>query len=955
MKYLILCLLSITLYQNTAAQINCQKADLHKEKSKKSLEKGDFLPSEKYFDLAKSGYETCDDLLGWLKLYKEIGNIYSDQYHNYEKAIGLYDYAIENPFRTPTLTDEKKEIAWLYFWKGYASKEQNKQHAAIKDFEKGIDIYLEGNNGIEDYNIARYFYSQLGNAYDRIGDCDKAAYYHDRRRGILLRLQEWSVAAGAYYDLAIGYMKNEEYGKAIDSLLAGLKLPNLDPEREYNLLNDLGLAYILDGQFKEGIEATKACEEVVYRNYSPEDHIYFEVDINDNYARYYQGIQKFDDANYYRDLALTQLTAVDPNNKRQYLVMIVSKANLYLEWSKPIEALGYYQTALKSLIVDIDPDPYALPISSQLYADPMLIDLLEGKAKAFLMLYRTKSDPSFFEKHLSAQDLIKEVESLLLQLYFLEGSKLCALKKLRNTKEELLEQLFEELPGNTAYRLEERMFNISERSRATLLLEGTRLGDLITEDIVDDKLRVKYEFLSLRIIDCTNQIIKSTGNNSNQKDSLEAILLNLRRERSAILNQIKDLLPVVYQEDPINLVENISSSLGKDQSFVEFFLGQEFLYLFIITSESSKVHIKRVPWSEEWSQKVASISAAIKASNQEDEFYVNPALELHSHLFDSIYAVTNDKRLILIPDAELWSIPFNALLTEPIKESIYTRYKEYPYLIRKKSLSFGFSGRMYLQMDRKVKRKNKLNLLGIAPSYFNGSSKRSNPQTASRKDLVDLKYNNEEVLEILDLFNGSLSNSDTATKSQFLKLYPIFNIFHFAVHAVPNYENLMNGYLAFSNIPDNSKGEFELYAHEISNLRFNDGLVVLSACETGVGKFSRGEGVNSIARAFAMGGAASIISSKWLVNDESTKKLMVLLYKELEKGKNLDLALQNAQLKYLKTVNNQTSARPFFWAAFSVIGDSDPVSYDLWDQIKWLVLAVTLALLIVLIIKKMKG
>ena len=100
----------------------------------------------------------------------------------------------------------------------------------------------------------------------------------------------------------------------------------------------------------------------------------------------------------------------------------------------------------------------------------------------------------------------------------------------------------------------------------------------------------------------------------------------------------------------------------------------------------------------------------------------------------------------------------------------------------------------------------------------------------------------------------------------------------------------------------------------------NADLVVLSACETGIGEQQRGEGVLSLARAFAFAGAKSIVASLWSVNDQSTMQIMDNFYKEIKAGKPKNIALANAKRSYLLQ-NPGLGAHPFFWAGFVALGD----------------------------------
>jgi CHAT domain-containing protein len=99
-------------------------------------------------------------------------------------------------------------------------------------------------------------------------------------------------------------------------------------------------------------------------------------------------------------------------------------------------------------------------------------------------------------------------------------------------------------------------------------------------------------------------------------------------------------------------------------------------------------------------------------------------------------------------------------------------------------------------------------------------------------------------------------------------------------------------------------------------------LVVISACDTGLGEIQQGEGVNGLRRAVMLAGAETQVVSLWKVNDEATKLLMVDYYGRLYKGEGRSGALHSVQLKMME---NPMYQHPFFWAAFIPIGDWKPL------------------------------
>ena len=125
--------------------------------------------------------------------------------------------------------------------------------------------------------------------------------------------------------------------------------------------------------------------------------------------------------------------------------------------------------------------------------------------------------------------------------------------------------------------------------------------------------------------------------------------------------------------------------------------------------------------------------------------------------------------------------------------------------------------------------------------------------------------------------------------------------------------------LSFSLI-GNKTGDGFLRTDEIFNLGLGSPLVMLSACETGLGKEKRGEGVIGLTRAFMYAGAPTVGVSLWSVSDNSTAELMTDFYKRLMTGQGMPpgAAMREAQVAM---INGKKYSRPFYWAPFVLNGD----------------------------------
>ncbi|MEO6725408.1 MAG: CHAT domain-containing protein, partial [Blastocatellia bacterium] len=147
-----------------------------------------------------------------------------------------------------------------------------------------------------------------------------------------------------------------------------------------------------------------------------------------------------------------------------------------------------------------------------------------------------------------------------------------------------------------------------------------------------------------------------------------------------------------------------------------------------------------------------------------------------------------------------------------------------------------------------------------------------------------------------------------------------YRIVHFATHGLLNSEHPELSGLVLSLVDAAGKPQDGfLRLHEIYNLKLNADLVVLSACQTGLGKQVKGEGLVGLTRGFMYAGAPRVVASLWQVNDLATAELMKHFYRALLKeGQRPAAALRAAQLELRK---EKRWAAPYFWAAFVLQGE----------------------------------
>ena len=121
-------------------------------------------------------------------------------------------------------------------------------------------------------------------------------------------------------------------------------------------------------------------------------------------------------------------------------------------------------------------------------------------------------------------------------------------------------------------------------------------------------------------------------------------------------------------------------------------------------------------------------------------------------------------------------------------------------------------------------------------------------------------------------------------------------------------------------------------------------MVVLSACETGLGELEASEGIISLGRAFTYAGAKSIITTLWSVNDQATSELMISFYQYLDQGMSKDEALRQSKLDYLDS-HDERFSHPYYWAAPIAIGDMESIELNSGGMGWWWMAALFLLLL----------
>jgi CHAT domain-containing protein len=324
-------------------------------------------------------------------------------------------------------------------------------------------------------------------------------------------------------------------------------------------------------------------------------------------------------------------------------------------------------------------------------------------------------------------------------------------------------------------------------------------------------------------------------------------------------------------------------------------------------------------------------------------------------------ALIGDKRLLVVADGALNYVPFEAL----VKTGGGTDYSALPYLIKTNEIAYAPSASVLAAVRQQGGSKPAgRNLLLVADPVFNSNDSRARigatpPAAASTAQGTDAAARGLGLVSAVEDVDSQGANASAgsaqglplvrlsgtrAEAEQIAKLAKTtgaqadvwldlnasednigtrdmtkYRVIHIATHGLLNAERPQFTGLVLSLV-GNKKEDGFLRTDEVFNLKLGSPLVILSACETGLGKEKRGEGVIGLTRAFMYAGAPTVGVSLWSVADRSTAELMTNFYKRLLTGQGASPAnaLRAAQTDMIA---GKKYSAPFYWSPFILVGE----------------------------------
>lgn len=571
-------------------------------------------------------------------------------------------------------------------------------------------------------------------------------------------------------------------------------------------------------------------------------------------------------------------------NASDSLLNFIQIANIYVLKYKFDSAQYFYQQAYnviqkgmnETLLLKYN---FQFPNFNQLQN---LSDLITSKGDAFLKQFYFTKKEAYLKK---ALEVYKKNDLFLAKIKTEQQLQFNANLVWRGTARNLYEHAIEACYNNNNI---EDAFYFFEKSRSILLNDQINEQKWMEDADVEKQSILKKEIAVLE---------KKLSGLSNLSDAYLAYQnkLNIANDKLAqTINKLKNKNSIYYQNylnETFITLQQLKQTILKDtKTLIEIFTGDSSVYILRVANDQQSL-TKIDPAMYE--SVVSTYNLLLTSPGDLNKNYKN-FIQISHRLFLLLFGTNPGLKtnLIISPDGK--GFPFEALVTtENLQQPAYLLYKtatSYTYSI--KYLTNIFAGN------------TNNNFVGFAPVNY------------TRHRLPNLYGSEKSLKEINKYFSeGDNFLNEAATKNNFLKNFPAYNIVQLYTHAADSSSN-GDPIIYFS---DSSLLLSELYTDRKPVTH----LVVLSACETANGKLYQGEGIFSFNRGFAALGIPAAISNLWPVDNESTYKIIELFYKYSASGLPTDIALQQAKIAFINTVSLKEKSLPYYWAGAILTGKAE--------------------------------
>jgi len=800
-------------------------------------------------------------------------------------------------------------------------------------------------------------YNNIGNIHEKKGDYDQALEYHNHalsiRRQALGENHPW--LGDSYFNIGVVYEAKNDYEQAISNHTKSLNLRQKAFGEKHDAIarsySNLGNIHNRKGDYAQALiflSQALAINLALLGERHPNLVLNY-VQLGLTSAG--QGNQA--EAMAYLKKALDRALQIHGDKHPEVGFVYLELGELYRKQHNLTKALNYYQKSIIALVPDFyDTSAYANPTLQNFRPQRDLLEALRSKAETLRRLYWEKTPaPQDLETALSTYGVAAELVDKTRWIYKAEGSKLFLAQIAYPTYSKALQTALELYTLTHEASYQHQAFSFAEKGKVAVLNEAlqeirarqfTGLPDSLLEK--ERNLRIDLAFYETEI---QKEKEKKDGRDSLKVGDFENRYFRRKYQYEQLVESLERDHPRYYElkyRPQSTEMAALQKALAPNSALLEYFVGDSAIYIFAVSPNAFDV--KAVAKDTSFDRLVTDFLRSIKKLEKAE--FVKTSHSLYETLITPIRTqIIAARKLIIIPDGALSYVPFEALIAgnAPKVSHAEIDFTRLDYLIRRYEISYHYSATLYQKavadQASVASRQRDGSFLGFAPvfsdSVKNGyilasaadSSALAPLYTSLRSVMVggkrfsELKYSEEELAGIIKLFEKKSKAGigyfhRQASEENFKQALGNHNFVHLATHGILEEDNPRLSGLIFSQPADSGRVEDGiLYAGEMFNLATNADLVVLSSCESGLGKLVKGEGLMALTRGFIYAGAPNVIVSLWKVYDKHTSALMVELYKNILSGKSYATALRDAKLQMLR---KPLTAFPQKWSAFVLVG-----------------------------------
>ena len=496
--------------------------------------------------------------------------------------------------------------------------------------------------------------------------------------------------------------------------------------------------------------------------------------------------------------------------------------------------------------------------------------------------------------------------------------------------------LYEEDPS-----LENRnnLFSFLEQSKATLLRENIEQVEQYKK--LPPQAKEKRAQLQQQIADAETELLEQQRNKDSQNlEATQKKVFDLHTAWEQFLK--KHAMAFDHLAHAETTLEEMQSMLDIHTAILAYHItAEEIIVVTIKHDDLSVERIKRngdlVQSYKKMHEGLSNWEMILRAPQKSNSLFKQHADTLGKLLLKPVLDLSPVvNKLVILPDGLLHGVPFEAL-TLPGRDH---------FLLEDYNISYAYT---LSTLDTKNEgQKNEIRSFGgYAPSYtldenpiVGGGGEISADQFLTlRSGLIDIPEARANLIDFANRYDGLAWTEKAATKTHFMSNAKAYDLLHLGMHGQLDTNSSFLSHLVFYGEEEN-----KLYLREIQAMDIPAELIVLSACNTGVGSHINGEGPLSLARAFFYAGAKSTLMSLWQVPDQQTAKVMRLFYDNIDKGFSKSKALTEAKRTFLKDASS-LEKHPAFWSGFVLVGDPTPLHIRTGWSDAWLMLIALLSLL----------